>query len=241
MARTGVDPVVGDILEPESLLELTARCDAVLHLATAIPKDLRDWSADVRVRRDGTRNLLQAAQANHLRCYVQQSVVLVYGEQGDRVVDEETVIQPGDALRHVADMESLVRASALDWCILRGGLFHGPGTGRAEAWRQSVRSDDFRLPGDGTRLMSLVHVADMARAVVRSAELAPPGRIYNIVDDEPVSFRTVFEYLAAREHRPAPRSGGPVALPSLACSNARAKAELDWSPAFPTFRSGLAE
>jgi nucleoside-diphosphate-sugar epimerase len=211
-----------------------------MHLATAIPRDLKDWSADARVRREGTQNLLRAADQSHVRRYVQQSMVRIYGEQGKRVVDETVNVHPLEQDQATADMESYVRASSLDWCIARGGFFYGPGTGREEGWRQSIRTDGFRLPGDGSTFLSLIHIADMARGIVLCAEAAPAGSIYNIVDDEPVSYSALYEYLAAQENRPKPESGGPLRVSSLACSNAKVKKELQWQPAYPTFRSGLA-
>ncbi len=239
LERSGVEVVIGDIFDTAALLAVTQGCEAALHLATAIPRDGKDWSTNNRIRREGTQNLLAAAEQNRVRRYVQQSIVLLYGRQGARVVDETALLQPGERIQSAADMEAYVRASSLDWCIARGGSFYGPGTGRDEAWRESVRSESFRLPGDGSAFISLIHAADMAQAIVLCAEAAPAGSTYNIVDDEPVSYRTLYEYIAAQEDRPEPETGGPEAYPSLACSNARIKAELHWQPAYPSFRSGL--
>lgn len=240
LQRVGVDVVVGDIFNIASLLEITRGCDTVMHLASAVPRDFQDWSADARVRREGTRNLLQATEQNRVPRYVQQSIALVYGEQGPQIIDETSDVQPNDLAQSSIDMEAYVRASPLDWCIARGGLFYGPGTGREESWRQSARNDDFRLPGDGNMLMSLIHVADMAQAIVLCAEVASAGSIYNIVDDEPISYRTLYKYIAAQENRPEPAAGGSGFLPSLACSNIQARVALKWHPAYPTFRSGVA-
>jgi nucleoside-diphosphate-sugar epimerase len=58
-----------DILEAESLRAGVAGCDAVLHLATAIPAPgaAQDWSRNTAVRTVGTRNLLQIAAAAQTR------------------------------------------------------------------------------------------------------------------------------------------------------------------------------
>ena len=54
-------------------------CDVALHLATAIPAPgpQRDWSRNDRIRREGTRNLLAAAQEAGMRRYAQQSITLL--------------------------------------------------------------------------------------------------------------------------------------------------------------------
>jgi nucleoside-diphosphate-sugar epimerase len=137
-------------------------------------------------------------------------------------------------------MEAMVRASALDWCILRAGLFYGAGTGREDEWRLAAQENRLTLPGDGSSLLSLVHVVDMARAVVTATEYAPPGSVYNVVDDEPVRYKDLFTYIAAQLDKGAPKAGGPKILPSLGCKNARIREELPWQPSYPSYRSGLA-
>jgi nucleoside-diphosphate-sugar epimerase len=81
-----------DLFDQSSLVEATRDCDAVLHLATAIPTTARpspsDWQLNDRIRRDGTRHLIEAALHNRCRLYLQQSVVFVYGDQGGAWVDE---------------------------------------------------------------------------------------------------------------------------------------------------------
>ncbi len=241
LERLGTEVALGDILDPGSLERAVAGCDAALHLATAVPRPgaALEWEMNDRIRREGTRRLLAAALCGGARRYVQQSIALVYGEQGACIADEATPLAPGPVAQSAADMEGLVQASALDWRILRGGIFYGPGTGRDESWRAAARTGTLRVPGDGTGLISLIHVADMARAVVLALDEGPSHGLYNVVDDEPVTWRALYGHVAARENRPAPASGGAVMLPSLGCANARLKADLGWQPAYPTYRSGL--
>ena len=238
--RVGVESVLGDILEIDTLVQATQGCDAALHLATAIPKGKdMDWSMNDRIRREGTQNLLTAATQNGLHRYIQQSVILVYGDHGAQIVDETASLQPGTVIESTVDMENYVRASELEWCILRGGLFYGPGTGRDEGWRQAVLDKTLRLPGQGDGLISLIHVVDMARAMVDAVEKASAHSIFNVVDDKPVRYRDLYQYVAAFVNGPDPEAGGPTLLPSLGCSNEKLKSELDWTPIYPTYRSGL--
>ena len=240
--RMGVEAVQGDILEADTLLPATVACEAALHIATAIPKPggAADWSLNDRIRREGTRNFLAACQVNTVRRYVQQSITLLYSEQGKTIVDESTPIQPDSITLSAADMEEIVEQANLDWCILRGGLFYGPGTGRQDEWRQAVQAGKLQYPGDGSSLISLLNVVDMARAIIVSVERADARTVYNIVDDQPVDYRSLYGYLAAQAGIPKPQPGGEVVLPSLGCSNERIKAELGWEPMYPTYRSGLA-
>lgn len=238
--RVGVEPVFGDILKMDTLERATQGCDAALHLATAIPKGKdMDWSMNDRIRREGTQNLLTAASQNGVHRYIQQSVILLYGDHGAQIVDETASLQPAAILQSAVDMENYVRASDLDWCILRGGLFYGRGTGRDEGWRQAVLDKTLRLPGQGDGLISLIHVVDMARAIVDAVENTAARCIFNVVDDEPVRYRDLYQYIAALVDSPDAEAGGPILLPSLGCSNKKLKSELRWVPLYPTYISGL--
>ncbi|HKZ85310.1 MAG TPA: NAD(P)H-binding protein [Anaerolineae bacterium] len=241
LQHTGAEPTVGDIFDRNSLDDAARGCDVALHLATAVPKSgVQDWSLNDRVRREGTRNFIAAATSHGVKRYIQQSITLLYGDNGQAIVNESAPTQPTPVSQSAADMEDIVRASALEWCILRGGLFYGAGTGRDDEWRQAAWQGRLMLPHDGSDLISLVHVVDMARAVVTATENAPSGSVYNIVDDEPVSYKRLFTHVAAQLNTAAPQAGGPKFLPSLGCSNAKIKQELSWQPSYPSYRSGLA-
>jgi nucleoside-diphosphate-sugar epimerase len=238
----GMEVVLGDILRPETLTAATADCDVVLHLATAIPRAGRpqDWNLNDRIRREGTQNLLAACQMNGVGRYVQQSITLLYGDCGNKIVDETQALHPIPLVESASDMETMVQASSEDWCILRGGLMYGPGTWREEAWRQEAREGRLSWYGQGEAYMSLIHVADMARAVVQAVESAPAHSIYNVVDDHPVTCRDLYRYIAASVGALEPTSGGEPHLLSLGCSNRKIHTELGWEATYPTFQSGLA-
>lgn len=239
-ASMGVELMLGDIFHRSILDHAAVGCDAALHLATAIPRrPPLDWSRNDLIRREGTRHLLAASQAAGVRRYVQQSIIFLYGERGEAIVDESAVLRADSVTQSAAEMEEQVRASGLDWCILRGGSFYGPGTDLEARWRADARAGTNRLPGDGAGWVSLVHVIDMARAVVVAAEHAAPGSVFNIVDDDPVRYRDLYAFVASQEGAAGPQAGGPITR-SLRCSNAAARAALNWEPLYPTYRSGLA-
>jgi nucleoside-diphosphate-sugar epimerase len=241
LEQMGVEPRIGDVFDRTSLEGAARGMELALHLATAIPKSGgQDWSLNDRVRREGTHNLLEAAAKSGVKRIILQSITLLYGEKGQKVVDESTPSQVTAVSESSADMEAMLQASDLEWSILRGGIFYGAGTGREDGWRNEARRAQLALPGDGSDLISLVHVVDFARAVVAAAEAGWAGKVYNIVDDEPVSYRRLFNHIAAQLGADPPALGGPRILPSLGCSNGRAKRELAWEPAFPNYLSGLA-
>ena len=79
----------------------------------------------------------------------------------------------------------------------------------------------------------------MASAMALVAERGQPKQVYIAADDQPATYRDLLGYVAAMEGAGPPAPGGPVLLPSFRVSNAKLKA-LGWTPAYPSFRSGLA-
>jgi nucleoside-diphosphate-sugar epimerase len=101
-------------------------------------------------------------------------------------------------------------------------------------------------------MTSFVHVDDAASATVCALDHGAPG-VYNVVDDEPVSYRDMLpEYariIGAKPPRHVPRwlvrmVGGAVAATSVTeqrgASNAKAKRELGWTPRYASWRDGFA-
>ena len=107
-------------------------------------------------------------------------------------------------------------------------------------WRELARRGELAIPGDGGDFVSLVHVADMAEAVVLAAENDSGRFVVDAVDDEPVTYAELFRYIAAAAGAPEPSPGGPAAIPSFRVRNANAKRRLGWAPFYRTYRSGLA-
>jgi nucleoside-diphosphate-sugar epimerase len=240
--RLGLRAMRADILDAASLERAIRGCDAALHLATAIrlPGPTSDWALNDRIRREGTANLVAACRSVGALRYVQQSIAHLVADGGNSVLDETAPLRPTTFTASAADMESIVANSGLDWIILRGGLFYGPGTDRDECWRQLARTGELRLPGDGSDYISLVHVTDMADAITLAATATSSRLTLSIVDDEPVTYATLFRYIASIEDAPDPRPGGPSSIPSFCVNNARAREFLGWSPRISTYRAGFA-
>jgi nucleoside-diphosphate-sugar epimerase len=238
--RSGFTAVQGDILDPASLTAPLAGCDAVLHLATAIPRTgaPSGWSMNDRIRREGTVNLLAAAQHSGRPRYIQQSVAMLLAGPHDVVADEDAPLRPSARLESARDMEDAVRASGLPWVILRGGAFYGRGSGRMEDLNRLAREGRMTIPGDGGDYISLIHVEDMADAVVRATESGAARQVFNIVDDRPVTYRELYEYVAKVNAASPPAAGGAPILASFRVGNARARRELAWAPTFADYRAG---
>ncbi len=246
----GVEAVQGDLLAQETvrqLPDLMEGCDAVAHIATAIPRDRTApgaWDVNTRLRTEGTRALLQASLAAGVRRYIQQSIVMAYPDGGDQWLDETTPLDASpdrasvnEPVIAMEDMVWDVAPEQLQWCILRGGNFVGPETMQDDLIEQ-LRVGRVTVPCDGRNFISLVHVADMATAVMAALESAPAGSVFNIVD-EPVRNGEYLDRLAAMLNvPPTPRDPAQPCPRSQRCSNQAARSILGWTPVhgiWPTF------
>jgi nucleoside-diphosphate-sugar epimerase len=106
------------------------------------------------------------------------------------------------------------------------------------------------IVGTGDAIFQFLHIDDAATATL--AALTRGEGEYDVVDDEPAALRewipAVAEILGAKPPRHLPVwlaklvGGDGVALLTVeapATSNARAKADLNWQPAFPSWRKGF--
>ena len=110
----GAEPVVCDAFDAAALREAVVRFqpEAVVNELTDLPDEPAETNEpNARMRREGTRNLLAAAEAAGASHFVAQSIAWRL---------------PGDAGAAVAELERLVLA--VDGVVLRYGRLYGPGT-----------------------------------------------------------------------------------------------------------------
>jgi nucleoside-diphosphate-sugar epimerase len=262
--QAGATAVVCDALDAPVLRAAVAAAepDAVVHQLTSLPprfepRDPRLYDATNRVRTEGTRNLVEAADGARIVC---QSIAFAYRPHREpRVLDEDaplfTSAPPpfGAATRAVAEMERMVlEAGGL---VLRYGWFYGPGTyfGAGGSMAHDVARRRFPIAGEGSGLFSFVHVDDAAAATVAAVERGAPG-IYNVVDDEPARIRdwvpAYAQAIGARRPLRVPlwlarliggKAAAAMSTTLPGASNARAKRELGWEPRWPSWRTGFRE
>jgi nucleoside-diphosphate-sugar epimerase len=268
LAELGATPVVADALDPDQVAEAVARAkpDVIVHQLTAIGAlDMRHFDRGFaltnRLRREGTDHLLSAAHAVGVRRFVAQSYFGGYARTGDKVKHEEDPLDPTPAremretiaaIRYLE--ETVLAAQWTESIVLRYGAFYGPGTSLGPGGEQyeMIRKGIYPLVGDGGGVWSFIHVDDAADATVAAIEHGTHG-IYNVVDDDPARVAewlpALSQSLGARKPMRVPRFVGRLLAGEVAAvmmtelrgaSNAKAKRELAWQPAHPTWREALA-
>jgi nucleoside-diphosphate-sugar epimerase len=131
-------------------------------------------------------------------------------------------------------------------------VFRLPGIyGPGRSGFDRLRAGEARRIVSPGQVFSRIHVDDLAAGLEASIARPRAGGIYNLCDDEPCPNSEVIAYAAQLLGLPVPPevplaeaklspTGQRFYAESKRVSNARAKAELGWRPAFPTYREGLA-
>jgi nucleoside-diphosphate-sugar epimerase len=206
LARAGVVPAVLDVFDAPALMMAVraAKPAVIIHQLTDLPRQFDEariaasYANNARIRTEGTRNLIAAAQAAAAGRFIVQSIAFAYaprkvadhghvhngslpqvdaGKRAGSTAEPHPETDPlnlADPMRAVtvkgaADMEGQVLAAAgLEGIVLRYGFLYGPGTWHAEPTRK---------PG--------LHVDAAAHAALLALTRGAPG-VYNIADDDGV-------------------------------------------------------
>jgi len=226
--------VLGDILDISSLESAMKDVQCVINLATAIP----NWEQTDKIRNEGTKNLVQCALKYKVKI-IQQSIIFLYGDQQDKLVDENTPIQPFDLILSAANMEKTIINSGLEYIILRGGSFYGEGTGTEYNWYSLAKEDKLLLSKNEFSYNSLINVEDYTNACTLAVDSSYSKTIYNVVDDYSVSDNELYDYINNIFSNGKSKTGGNRFLPSLRVSNEKIKKELNWEAEYSSYKITL--
>ena len=265
----GARAAVVDVFDADALRAAMTEAspEVVVHELTSLPDRIDFRKADTyaatnRVRTEGTRNLIDGARAAGARRFVCQSIAFAYRPEGAGLKTEDDPLLDdapgtfGSGVAALREMEGMVLGSeGIDGLVLRYGFFYGPGTyyGEDGTSTEDVRRRRMPIVGRGTGVFSFIHVDDAADATVAAVERGAPG-VYNVADDDPAPMSewvpTFAQAAGAKPPRRVPVwlarfvAGKDVtgfALTLRGASNEKAKRELGWEPAHPSWRSGFAE
>ncbi len=266
----GAEPAVADGLDSQSIHAAiaSARPDVIVHEMTDLKgaSDLRKFDRAFantnRLRTVGTDNLIAAAKEVGVKRIVVQSFCgWPYARNGGSVKSEEEPLDPNppqeyrrtlDAIKHVE--AAVTGLSEPEGLVLRYGAFYGLDTGVLEpAVVEQIRRRRVPLIGSGNGWWSFLHLDDAAKATALAVTEGKSG-IYNIADDEPAPVSEWLPALAAMLGAKPPFrvpewlarmiAGEHLVVmmtQARAGSNAKAKRELGWIPAHPSWRQGFAE
>jgi nucleoside-diphosphate-sugar epimerase len=178
LERAGVTPAVLDVFNAPAVADAmrAAQPDIVIHQLTDLPREFdqariaASYANNARIRTEGTRNLITAAQAVSARRFIVQSIAFAYAPGGEPhpETDPLNLADPTRAVtvKGAADMErQVLGAPGMTGIVLRYGLLYGPDT-----WYEAAAPKP------------AVYVDAAAQAALLA--LTRGAGLYNIVDDD---------------------------------------------------------
>ena len=195
--RLRVEPVVADIYDLESMIRALAGADVAMHLATRIPPVVQArrpsaWAENTKLRAVGTKVLVDAALAAGVGRVVAESITFLYRDGGSEWLDEQSPVDPGDALQSVVTLEDetarfTAQSSGGGGIVLRFGSFYGADARSTDEYLKAAQRRLAPVLGPPDGYVSSIHTRDAAAATV--AALSAPAGTYNVVDDVPLTRR----------------------------------------------------
>lgn len=188
-------PIVGDLAQPESYLQVLNDVEVVVHCAF-------DFSSDKGVEHDASTidAILEAFSKSSLpRTFIYTSGVWVYGSRGYKMVDESMSLNPIEISKwRPAHEEKVLKATSphLRTLVMRPGHVYGGIGGLTNILFTSTQNGAVTIIGEGHNRWPLVHLQDLAHAYVSAVERELTGIVLNVADDSTLTLREIAEAIA---------------------------------------------
>ena len=226
----GVQPVAGDVRDPDSLRGLPGGLDVLCYTAAA---DGRTAAAYRAAYVDGVRNVLDAvARTSSLRRVLYTSSTRVYPQSGGEWVDEDSPTGGSDPYaRLLLEGEAAACETRAPAVVVRFAGIYGPGRTRLI---DRVRAGEPCSEAYTNR----IHRDDCAGVLRHLMQLDRPLPLYLGADHEPATQCEVMDWFARRLGLPAPpRAATETGGLGKRCRNARLVAS-GFAFEYPGFRDG---
>jgi NADH dehydrogenase len=220
-----IDRVPGDVLQPDRLAPSLEGCAALLHLVGIIRERRGRGITFERLHTQATRNMVALARAAGIKRYVQMSAL---GTRPDARARYH---------RTKWEAEEAVRASDLDWTILRPSVIFGRGDDFVSMLGRMVK----RLPlvpvlGDGRYRLQPIPVEQVAEGFARVLRTpASVRQTYDVAGPVPYTFVDLLDEIGRALGRPHVRK---IHVPLGAVRAATRM--LEWLPFYPVSTDQLA-
>ena len=206
-----IELVYGDICDREVLKEAIKDVDFVFHLAAYVELGLVDAKKMERVNVEGTRAILEVSQAANITKMVYCSTIGVYGDTGGQIIDETFQRQQQgfssayDRTKYQAQqlVDEFYRQGLPVVSLMPAGIF-GPDDPHVGPIIKLFTRGKLKFWVGGDRVTGIVHVDDLAEAMILAAEKSKLGEHYIISAGE-LKTREMFALLGQKTGIPNPK------------------------------------
>ncbi len=211
LAGCQLELVYGDITDRNILQAAMTGVDTVFHTAAYVELGLVNAAEMERVNVEGTRTVLEAAQAVGVSKLVYCSTIGIFGHTENQVVNEsfkrvQTDFSSAyDRTKYQAQqlVDQFARQGLPVVSVLPSGIF-GPDDPHFGTVVQQFFKGRLKLWAGGDRITGIVHVDDLATAMILAAERGKPGAHY-IISAGDLSTHEMFELFSQETGIPVPR------------------------------------
>jgi nucleoside-diphosphate-sugar epimerase len=220
LSALGAEPLV----LPELDRSIGDHIDAQTHVVVTFPPD-------------GTTDARVVEGLSHAGAITYVSTTSVYGALQGHIDDETPTPEASADTAPRLAAEAAYRAAG--GCILRCPGIYGSDRGL----HLRVLRGQYALPGDGSGMLSRIHVYDLASFIFASQRA--PGETFVVGDHEPATHLEVVSYVCAAYGVPFPHSVDSDQVhrtlrANRAIDSQRARRVLAVELRYPTFREGMA-
>ena len=216
--KADVRIVRGDITQAESLENLMADQEAVIHMAGT--SGYRCWRDCRAINRRGTHNVVNEAVRSRVRRFIHVSSVSVYGRLSRVTLTEDYPYRKiGDPFGDTKiDAEQIIRRAAakhkLELTIIRPTMVYGKDDNRFIPFLiRNLKKRDCCMIGSGNHSVDLIHISDVSDMIMRVLEDRHAiGSIYNLTHRENPTWKEMLEVIVRELNTAMPRRKIPYPL-----------------------------
>jgi len=219
--------IEGLLLDAEGIKKLGSICEGADVLISFPP--------------DGTSDQELAQESLSARALIYISSTGVYGKQSG-IIDESSKVEP-EFPGAQARLEAEKIWQAVGTIVLRApGLYSA-----ASGLHLRLTAGTYRLPGDGERFTSRIHLKDLARIIIASFEKPlSKGSIYLVGDSLPTTQKEIITWLCNKMDLPMPESVpldavSPTLRGNRQVSSRKILKELQLDLIYPTYKEGYSD
>lgn len=226
LKQIGIEPVLGDLSNLNSMNGVFGDVDCVYHIAAAYRQEGISKEVFYKVNVDGTRAMLDAAKAGGVRRFVHCSTVGVQGEIDNPPARESAPYKPGDHYQE-SKMEGeklalkYFKEHNLEGVVIRPVGIYGPGDTRFLKLFKFINNGKFRMIGSGDVLYHLTFVEDLVEGIILAGQKKEAvGQVYTIGGEEFLTLKELVALIAEVLDKPLPNKRvplTPVYLASALC------------------------